>query len=78
MIKKQIQNMIIQMENIEMKINPKNENILENNMMMKDFNMMNIFESNNPMRNIIESSNENLNFKEKKTINYNITFKQQT
>ena len=78
MIKKQIQNMITQMQNIEMKINTKNENIMENNMMMKDPNMMDIFEINNPMGNIIESSNENLNFEEKNAIKYNITFKQQT
>lgn len=69
--------MITQMQNIEMKINLKNENVMENNMMMKDPNMMNIFENNNPMGNIIESSNENLNFEERNTIKYNITFIEQ-
>ena len=69
--------MITQMQNIEMKINLKNENVMENNMMMEDPNMMNIFESNNPMGNIIESSNENLNFEERNTIKYNITFIEQ-
>jgi len=88
MIKKQIQNMITQIQNIEMKINLKNENVMDNNMMMKNPNMVNIFENNNQMGNIIERSDENslglpyliphLNQEVKETIKYNITFIQQT
>ena len=80
MIKQQIQNMISQMQNIEMKINIKNKNEINNNMMMmKKPNMMNIFESNNSMGDIINRSNENICFEQKETIEkYNATFIQQT
>ena len=80
MIKQQIQNMINQMQNIEMKININNENEMNNNMMMMQIpNMMNIFESNNSMGDIINRSNENICFEQKKTIEkYNATFIQQT
>ena len=77
MIKQQIQNMINQMQNIEMKINLKNENVMENNMIMENPNMMSIYENDNSMGNIIESSNENINFEDNNTIKYNISFKQQ-
>jgi len=77
MIKQKIQNMINQMQNIEMKINLKNENVMENNMIMENPNMMSIYENDNSMGNIIESSNENINFEDNNTIKYNISFKQQ-
>ena len=77
MIKQQIQNMINQMQNIEMKINLKNENVMENNMIMENPNMISIYENDNSMGNIIESSNENINFEDNNTIKYNISFKQQ-
>ena len=80
MMKKQVQNMINQMQNIEMKIKIGNENVMENNMMMMQIpNMMNIFENNNSMGDIINRSNENICFTQKNTIEkYNVSFIQQT
>ena len=78
MIKKQISNMITQMQNIDMKISIGNENVMENsNMMMQIPDMMNEFENNNSMGDII-NSNENINLPYQNPIKYNVTFIQQT
>ena len=78
MIKKQISNMITQMQNIDMKISIGNENVMENSNMMNQIpDMMNEFENNNSMGDII-NSNENINLPYQNPIKYNVTFIQQT
>ena len=54
------------MQNIDMKINIRNGNVMENNnMMMQIPNMMNTFENNNLIGDIIRP-NENINLIDKK------------